>query len=267
MDAMQQLRIALWQCQPRTDDVPRAIADLADRASVAAAEGARLLICPEMYLSGYHIDSATARRLAQPADGEWARQIGAVARDTNIALLYGFPELAGDGTVYNAVRLVGNNGVTVAVHRKTHLFGEIDRAAVTASDRRPTVFHFEGWRLALLICYEVEFPEVVRRLAVAGADLVCVPTANMPDYDAVQRVLIPARAFENQVYVAYANFCGTERGLDYGGLSLIAGPSGATVVEAGTAEGMIVGDLDKAALRRSRHMNPYLAERRPELYD
>jgi predicted amidohydrolase len=68
----------------------------------------------------------------------------------------------------------------------------------------------EGWKLGLLICYDLEFPENARRLALAGAELILVPTANMVPFDFVADVTVRARAFENQCYVAYANYCGHE---------------------------------------------------------
>ncbi|NWJ69658.1 hypothetical protein HX744_03595 [Pseudonocardia sp. ICBG1122] len=124
---------------------------------------------------------------------------------------------------------------------------------------------WNGWGLGLLVCYDVEFPETVRALALAGADAVLVPTANMLPYDHVPRVLVPARAWENQVYVAYANWCGTEGSLTYGGLSCVAGPAGA-VVRAGRDPELLVAELDRSALAVSRRANPYLADRRPDLY-
>ncbi|MFY8044397.1 MAG: nitrilase-related carbon-nitrogen hydrolase, partial [Rhodoferax sp.] len=77
-----------------------------------------------------------------------------------------------------------------------------------------------------LICYDVEFPEATRRLALAGADLIVVPTANMPEFDFVAQSLVPVRAYENQLYVAYANYIGAEGAVHYGGLSLLAAPDG-----------------------------------------
>ena len=76
------------------------------------------------------------------------------------------------------------------------------------------------------ICYDVEFPEAVRALALAGAELIAVPTALIRPFDIVARAIVPARAFENQVYVAYAGMCGSEAGLGYCGLSCIVGPDG-----------------------------------------
>ena len=112
----------------------------------------------------------------------------------------------------------------------------------------------------------MEFPESVRTLALAGAELVLVPTALMLPFDVVAKTIVPARAYENQFFVAYANRCGTEAAFDYCGLSCVVGPDGADLARAGRGEELIFADLDKAMLSRSRTLNPYLKDRRPELY-
>jgi 5-aminopentanamidase len=124
----------------------------------------------------------------------------------------------------------------------------------------------DGIRVGLLICYDVEFPESVRLLALAGADLIAVPTALMDPFGAVARILVPARAVENQVFLAYANRTGREGDLDYCGLSCVVGPDGAELTRAGRGEQLLLADLDLARLSASRLANPYLADRRPELY-
>lgn len=137
---------------------------------------------------------------------------------------------------------------------------------VTAGDAAGPVARFDGWSIGMLTCYEVEFPEMVRSLAVRGADLVCVPTANMIEFDSVQNVLLPARALENQVFVAYVNYAGAEEDLQYGGLSQVIGPGGDAIIHADRAPALIVVDVERGVLDASRRDYPYLADRRPELY-
>lgn len=255
------MRVALLQTVSRPHDVAGNLARLAEACAAADAD---LLVTPEMFLTGYDIGADAVAALAEPADGPSADAVAAIARTSGTAVLYGYPERHG-GRVANAVALVGPDGTRLAGYRKTHLFGALDRACFTASDTPPAVATWNGWGLGLLVCYDVEFPETVRALALAGADAVLVPTANMLPYDHVPRVLVPARAWENQVYVAYANWCGTEGSLTYGGLSCVAGPDGA-VVRAGRDPELLVAELDRSALAVSRRANPYLADRRPDLY-
>jgi predicted amidohydrolase len=118
----------------------------------------------------------------------------------------------------------------------------------------------------LAICYDIEFPELARTLALAGADAILAPTANMAPYDSVATRLVPARAEENAVFIAYANYVGAEPPFDYFGLSCVCDPTGADIARAGDGETMIFADLDKAALAAARASATHLADRRPELY-
>ena len=95
---------------------------------------------------------------------------------------------------------------------------------------------------------------------------VAVPTALMQPYDFVAQRLVPARAYENQVFVAYANRCDRERDLGYLGQSCIVAPDGRDIARAGRGEELITGDIDLAGMAESRRLNTYLADRRPELY-
>ena len=259
------MKIAVSQCSPQSGGVAGNLARMAERASEAAAAGAALLVCPEMMLTGYNISAAEIRRLAEPAGGRAAERIAAVAAREHIGIVYGYPEL-GDGAIYNAAQLIGQGGERLANYRKAHLFGDAERAAFTSVSLQPVVIAYQAWNLGLLICYDVEFPEAVRALALAGADLVVVPTALMQPYEAVANVLVPARAFENQVYVAYANYCGREGDLSYCGRSSIAAPSAGAVAHANTEEMLLLGDLSKDTLAHWRALNTYLADRKPSDY-
>ncbi|GAB3192542.1 carbon-nitrogen hydrolase family protein [Hydrogenophaga aquatica] len=263
------LTVALWQTHytdesvNADDAVPHMLERLDAAAAQASAVGAHLLITPEMALTGYHRDPEWLRAVAQPADGPWARAVGAIARRHGLALVYGYPEAAPAGQrPYNAAQAVGPDGAPMATYRKTHLFGAVDEARFTPGPQPPATFVYRGWSLGLLICYDVEFPEAVRLLALQGADAVLVPTANMPAFDEVQQLLVPARACENHLYVAYANACGQEAGLAYGGLSTVAGPHGQVLSLAGRDAALSVVTLMPLPPERQGQ----LAGRRPELY-
>lgn len=264
------MRLAVFQGAPLAlgdaDAAARNLQRLRDVARAAAGTHADLLLCPEMFLTGYHIGAAAVQRLAQPAEGAWAQAVGAIARETGVAIAYGYPERAADGRVFNAAQCVAADGRAIGHCRKTHLYGGLDRAMFSAADDAPAVFEFNGWRLAMLICYDVEFPENVRRLALAGADLILVPTANMAEYDFVATHVVPVRAFESQVLIAYANLCGSEGDIVYGGLSCIAAPDGVELARGGREETLILADLDRQQLDAARRAFPYLTDRRPNLY-
>lgn len=265
------LTVALWQAPyadaPSAEAEAQVTAHALERLDAAAtqarAAGADLLITPEMALTGYHREPEWLRAVAQPADGAWASAVGAIARRHGLALVYGYPEAAPDGQrPYNAAQALGPDGTPLANYRKTHLFGAMDEARFTPGPQPPATFVYRGWRLGLLICYDVEFPEPARLLALQGADAVLVPTANMPAFDEVQQLLVPARACENQLYVAYANACGVEAGLAYGGLSTVAGPRGKVLAQAGRDAALLVLTLPPLP----QDGEGQLPGRRPELY-
>jgi predicted amidohydrolase len=260
------VKIALYQCESMPGAVPENLHRLATAVADASGAGADLLVTPEMFLSGYNIGGPSARMFAEPADGPLSQSVGELARSHRMAVCYGYPELGPGGEVYNSVALVGPDGAAVTGYRKTHLFGELDRSMFSASDVPPPIAELAGWRVGLLICYDVEFPENCRRLAVAGADLVVVPTANMVPYDIVSRTIVPARAYENQCYVAYANYCGREDGIEYCGESVVAAPDGQLVAHAGRGPELVLAEIELGRLRAARTDNDYLAARRPELY-
>jgi predicted amidohydrolase len=241
--------------------------DIMDRTAREASEqGADLVVFPEMFLTNYNIGDRT-RGLAEPANGPSAQRATALAKTYGVALCYGFSEreCACDQVVYNSMSVIDRRGEIVATYRKSHLFGDDERRYFSPGDELAIV-ELEGWKLGLGICYDVEFPEFVRALALAGAEALLIPTALMEPYDFVARRLVPARAIENQTYVVYANRCGTEADLSYCGLSCIVDPEGEELARAGGEQCVLYADLSKEAVARARGLNPYLRDRRPELY-
>ena len=260
------MRIAIYQCEPGPEQVDRNLQRLARVAKHASTEGVDLLVCPEMYLTGYNIGIDAVRELAATSDGTSAHAVAEMTRENSVAIVYGYPERGSEEAIFNSAQLINAEGTPLANYRKTHLFGDLDNSMFYASDADSAVVELGGWRLGMLICYDVEFPENARKLALRGADLIVAPTANMIPFDVVAATIVPARAYENQVYVAYANYCGNENGLEYCGLSCVAAPDGSDAARAGRDEELIVCALDHGLLSASRQTATYLADRRPQLY-
>ncbi|THA75232.1 carbon-nitrogen hydrolase family protein [Streptomyces sp. A0642] len=261
---MPPLRTALLQSSGCPGSVSRNLDVLESAAARAAASGARLLVCPEMFLTGYAIGDDVPR-LAEAADGPAAQAVAEIAARHRVAVHYGYPERDG-GTLYNSAQLIGPDGTALANYRKTHLFGDFEEQWFTPGDQPVVQAELDGVRIGLLICYDVEFPENVRAHALAGADLLLVPTALMHPFPFVAESVVPVRAFENQMYVAYANRTGIEGPYEFVGLSALAGPDGTVRTRAGRGEELVIGDVDPALLTASRAGNPYLRDRRPALY-
>lgn len=260
-------RIAVWQAaaaEGAAAELEARLELLCQAAAKAAAGGASLMLCPELYLCGYQ-DKARIAALAEPRDGRANQACARIAARYGIGLAYGFAERVGE-RIYNVARLLDGSGHEVLTYRKTHLYGPHEQGIFTPGDRLCAPATWNGLRVGLLICYDIEFPETARCLALQGAELLLVPTALPQGAEHVRRLLVPARAVENGLFVAYGNFTGVEHGLHFAGLSCVAGPEGELCASAGTAEMLIFADIDPARMGLARRDADYLAERRADLY-
>ena len=260
---------------------------LAAAAAVTAAAdlGAKVVVLPELTASGYvFADRPEARLLAEPADGPTAAAWAALAAERRIVIVGGFSELGPQGRLFNSSMLVDPTGVR-SVYRKAHLW-DAEADFFDPGDDQPPVVQTGFGRIAMMICYDVEFPEWVRLPALAGADLLAVPT-NWPAEPAPagERPMVTANiqvaAFANRIYIAAACRCGTERGVRWTGGSIIAGPDGypvagpASITRPGLPEAaataapeILVADCDLrlARTKATGPRNDAHADRRPELY-
>lgn len=260
------LGISLLQHLPEPADIDAGLNRLEHAAKEAASQGSSLLITPECGMTGYDISEEHARRAEFTADGPTSRRIADIAQRHSIAILFGYMEKSGENR-FNSIQLVDENGDTLLHYRKTHLWGDLDRQLFSAGDALAPVINFKGWRIGTLICYDVEFPETVRSLALGGAQLVLVPTALMHPYRFVADTMVRVRAAENQVYLAYANLVGAERNTVYEGCSTIVGPQGDELARAPSDKAALLHTtLAAASLNDIRRQLPYFQDRRPELY-
>ncbi|SDI61778.1 carbon-nitrogen hydrolase family protein [Pseudomonas panipatensis] len=260
------MQLAIWQTQGFPADPAANLAALERQLASVAGVGGELLLCPELWLCGYQVPAQMAA-LAEAADGPAARRIAELARQYGVAVCYGYAERhAEGGKPYNSAQFIDASGQRLANYRKTHLFGAMERELFTPGERLETPFRFGDWTLGLLICFDVEYPEAVRHQALGGADLLLIPTALTPEYGAVPQLIVPARAVENQLFVAYCNHCGEENGLAYLGGSRVVGPDGEALAAAGAAECLLLVRLDRARRAALADCFPYLPGRRPQLY-
>jgi predicted amidohydrolase len=268
------MRVAVHQLAPVIGDLAGNRARALDALDAAAAAGARIVVLPELASSGYVFhDADEARGLAEPADGPtlsgWAER--AAAHD--LVVVGGFAEDGGDGRLYNSAAVIDASGVR-AVYRKAHLWDR-ESLVFTPGDDPPPVVDTRHGRIAVIVCYDLEFPEWVRIPAERGAELLCVPT-NWPHEDRpagerpieVMRAMVAAST--NRIAVAVCDRCGEERGVTWVAGSAIAGPDGWLLAgptdEAAPA--LLTADVDLAAARDKTlgPRNHALSDRRPALY-
>ncbi len=254
------MRIAALQMQSACGDVCANLARIERAAADAAKGGAALLITPELCVTGYGAGEAI-RNLAEPADGDVIHALQAISRATGIALIAGFAERAG-ADIYNSAAFV-NGDAPAAIYRKSHLYGDYERSLFKPAKPANCIVGMGGLKLGILICYDVEFPENVRRLALGGADMVLVPTALPagPSGTFIANHMIQVRAFENQIFVAYVNHAGADERFTFAGLSRIAAPDGSLLAVGDNAgETLMFADVDPAAFAASIDDNTYLRD-------
>jgi predicted amidohydrolase len=245
----------------------------ADAITDAAGRGAGVVVLPELVSSGYVFESREeAGASAEPADGEtvalWAR----LAAGQGIVIVGGFCEIA-DGVLFNSAALVDPGGLR-GVYRKAHLW-DAESLWFTPGSAAPPVIPTRFGRIAVMICYDLEFPEWVRLPALDGAQLLCAP-ANWPAFPRpdgerpAEIVRVQADAAVNRMFIAACDRAGEERGVawvegsvivdaDGWPLACAAPPGGPITI---TAECQLASALDKAIGPR----NDVHADRRPGLY-
>ena len=232
------LTIAGLQTPGTLRDVEANLRELEAAAEEAVDRGAELLITPEMFVTGYVVGDALPELAAQ----DFLGPVRDLAARAGLAVLLGAPELS-DAGVHNAAYFIDDRGEVLSCYRKSHLFGELDRSQFVAGEELFGLVEFRGVRIATMICYDVEFPEVVRAAALAGAHL-----------------------WENQVYVAYIDHDGSEEELTYVGRSSIVAPDATVLdsVEHGTR--LLYATIDPEVVDVQQKANPYLGDRRAPLY-
>lgn len=232
-------RLALLQCPSPSGDVELAFAEIATALNAAGAAGAQVLVAPEAILPGYNVETIAA--FAQCRDGAWVKRLVTMCRTAKCGVVLGYAERDGD-RVYNAAICIDSNGEICAHYRKIQLYGPREKAIYTAGTGYQ-IFDFMGQKTALLICYDIEFAPHIAALAALGVGLILVPTANMQPFTHVCTATVPAMAANHGISIVYANYCGPEADLIYCGRSLIVGPHGEVVAQAGEQPALLIADL------------------------
>jgi predicted amidohydrolase len=245
------MRLALAQGAGVAGDLAATVAEVARAVHAAQAD---LVVFPEGFLTGYHRPELAPGDLAGTEAA--LAEVAAIAARNRSAIVIGTHLDTGPGLA-NAAVAFDPSGAELGRYHKRALYGPWERRTFVRG-RAGLRFPCAGFTVGVAICYDVEFPELVRAEAMAGVDLLVVPTALMTPFDHVATLLVPARALENQIHVAYCNRTGTEDGLAYPGLSRICGPRGEVLAQAGSAPALLRAELDPAAVAAARVEGSYL---------
>lgn len=234
----------------------------------AEAVGADLLLLPEGILARDITDPDIVLKTAQPLDGPFMQGVLEASRGSALTTLFCIHVPNGKGRVFN-VHVAVRDGAIVAAYRKLHLydaFSALESTNVEPGSEVPPLLEIAGLKCGLMTCYDVRFPELARRLALDGADVLLLPAAWVRGLgkEAHWDVLVTARALENTCYVVATGECGP-RNI---GASMVVDPLGVAIARAGEAPALIYADIDPARIAAARAALPVLANRRfagPEL--
>ena len=277
---MRSVRIGLAQLDCSSSDVAANLSTTLNAIGEAANAAASLVVLPELAVSGYRLDRQTLLVSAEdierpgPILSSWAEQ----ARQHHVAVVGGFAEKL-NGELFNSAVVIGADGVIVGTYQKLHLFGN-EHSVFNGGMRGLPIFEIGDIRLGVALCYDLRFPEVLRILALRGADVVAVPTAWVSGFDVdvpgptesigqVDGVYVQAKL--NGTFIACADQVGVTPPHTFLGRSVCVDPFGRPVLGPMDAHspGTLVVEVDidqvRAARERGLGMSP-LSDRRADVY-
>jgi predicted amidohydrolase len=266
------MRVAVAQIEPKLAEAESNLDLCLARLDEAAAAGCSLLVLPECSSSGYVFDSAEEALVhAQEVPGPFTEALAGACAQHDLVCVAGMLEREGD-LLRNTAVVVGPEGL-LGRYRKSHLpYLGVDRF-VTPGDELEVVDTPVG-RIGLEICYDLRFPELTRALALAGAEILVLPTNWPVQARANADILTRARAYENRVFLLVANRVGRERDAEFCGWSQVCDVRGERLAEAGPREEtLLVAEIDVAEARDKdivpapgAYEMALFGHRRPELY-
>jgi N-carbamoylputrescine amidase len=254
-------------------DVDRNVRRAGDLLELAARNGAKLAVLPEMWAYPWFLAAVaeSARELAQPVDGPLLGALRAMAKSHKLHVVAPFFEKdAATGALFNSAALLTADGEVAGVYRKIHvpqIPGWEERSYFRPGDGGFAVFATPLGKLGIQLGWDLLFPEGLRALALAGAEIVVAPVAITAANDDLWRRVVQAGAFCNGLWVCRVGRVGSENGVHFAGGSFCAAPTGDLLDEpAGDAEGVTMWDVDRRVTAIVRRDWPMLKDRRPELY-
>jgi predicted amidohydrolase len=252
---MTQPRLAACQFEPTVGDVDANLDRIEQLAAQLPASTA-FAVFPELCVTGYDLDVVPETKT--PVPGPVTERVQAIARDTGVDLVVGLPEADGDD-VYNALVYVSEAGVE-ATYRKQQLWGDEAEQFTVGTD--PTTVETPVGRVGLLLCYDLNFPELALAYDEADCGLLAVSAAWRQSFDRDWRLLCRARALDQTCYVVASNHVGSQSGRHHAGESLVAGPRGDIVAKTTDGTPTVSATVGSNALEAAREKNPVRRSRR-----
>ncbi|WP_442601040.1 carbon-nitrogen family hydrolase [Paenibacillus sp. KN14-4R] len=261
-----QLTVTLLQMDVRIGEPDvnfTALSKLLEEA-IAAPVKPDVIVIPEMWNTGYALDRV--HELADRNGEETKALLSHFAREHQVHIIGGSVADKRGEDVYNTIYVFDREGQVTSDYSKTHLFRLMDEHEYLASGDRVGSFTLDGVPAGMMICYDIRFPELSRKLALSGAKILFVPAQWPHPRLHHWRTLLMARAIENQMYVVSCNRVGTSGTTDFFGHSMVIDPWGEVIAEGGEEQELIQAQIDLDLVEQVRHKIPVFGDRRPQLY-
>ena len=214
-----------------------------------------LIVFPELFTCGYNSGNYIKKN-AENRFGKSFLIFSKLAKYFKIGISFGYAERKGS-KIYNSSQFIDSNGISLHNHRKLMLEASGYETKYFTSGNSIEIFEYKGFKIATLICYDAEFPETARIAATKGAELLLVPTALSDRWNWVAEKMIPTRAHENGIFLAYANHCGKEKKVSYLGSSFITSPNGDDLARLKNKPGVITAKLNIGEIKIAQSRLPY----------
>ncbi|OGU08091.1 MAG: carbon-nitrogen hydrolase [Geobacteraceae bacterium GWC2_58_44] len=255
------IRAAAVQFTIALGDIDANLAHVTQTLRLLALEGVELAVLPEMWSCGFAYRELNSLARRTP---ELVARLSELSRELSMVIVGSLPEAHGD-KVFNTAYLL-DRGTLAGSYRKLHLFSLMGEDRSLDSGDSILVAQTSVGKIGVMICYDIRFPELARRLALEGAEIIVVPGEWPKPREEHWRTLLKARAIENQLFVVAANCCGVVGKLDFFGQSLIIGPKGEILAEGGYQSCTPSAQLDPAVMENWRESITCFKDRRPECY-
>ncbi len=258
------MRVALAQIDVQFGDPDANFTQVQAAIQRAAEQAVDVIVLPEMWNTGYAL-----QRLNVLADEEGQRTLkllSQLAKKFNVNIVGGSVAVARDGQYYNEMLVVNRQGKLLSRYDKVHRFGLMAEDRYITAGATENLFAIDDVPAMGVICYDIRFPEWLRKQAAQGPRVIFVsaewPTVRLPQW----RLLLQARAIENQAFVVAVNRVGSDPDNDFGGQSLVIDPLGSIMAQAEDHAQIVTAQLDLAQVDQVRGQIPVFDDRRPELY-
>lgn len=225
---------------------------------------ADVFILPELWTTGYSLGNI--KEEAETLDGYVVQSLVNIAKNCKIEIIAGSIPLKIDDKIFNTSLVFSPNGNIWGQYDKIHLFGMFNEQRFFSAGKKRLEMDIAGIPSGVAICYDLRFPELFTAMAVNGAKIIYLPA----EWPAIRgenwRLLLQARALENQIFICAVNCAGTFKGQEFFGHSMLIGPDGKIIAEAGSDEEILYGEIDLEAIKIEHSKMNTLSDRRPETY-